>query len=201
MRADVVAQRLQAMAQTGLTFTTDPYDRNRYEELRRLAAELLSNGCDPAPVEAAFAAQEGYATPKVDVRGAVFREGRLLLVQERADGGWTLPGGWADVGLTPSENVEKEIWEEAGLKTRARRLLGVWDRDRHGAPPHTFHIYKMFFECEAEPGEPRASDETTDVGFFTLDNLPPLSIGRTLTKHIEWLFRVVQDPTAACYYD
>ena len=144
------AQRLQALAQTGLTYAQDPYDIERYGALRRIAAEMAaapdSAEAEIVALESDFARDSGYATPKVDVRGVVFdTEGKILLVRERSDGKWTLPGGWADVGVSPSENVEREIFEEAGFHTRATKLLAVYDRSRHGHPPMLHHVYKLFF--------------------------------------------------------
>jgi ADP-ribose pyrophosphatase YjhB (NUDIX family) len=191
-----VAHRLQSMAQTGLTFAQDPYDRERYQELAQLGASMLA-GEEPERMQLAadlFALERGYATPKVDVRAAVFLEGRLLLVREREDGGWTLPGGWADVGLSPAECVEKEVREEAGMLVKARKLLAVWDRNKHPHPPHPFHIYKLVFRCEIVGGSPAAGIETTDVGFFTEDEIPPLSLTRILPEQIRHIFEHARHP-------
>lgn len=177
------AQKIQALAQTGLAFATDPYDRARYEALRGIAAEMM--GGPQGPLLAAFEAQWGYATPKVDVRAIVLREGRLLLVREAFDGLWCPPGGWADVGDAPSVAVVREVREETGLEVRATRLLGLWDRNQHGHPPQPFHAYKLFFLCEELGGELRPSEETLEVGFFGLDALPPLSLDRVVPTEIE----------------
>src|ERR1041384_3810297 len=158
-----LSQRLQAIAQTGLAYAQDPYDRERYQEILHLSAEMLT-GDEPVPTRVAaslFSLERGYATPKVDVRGVVFRDGKLLLVREREDGCWALPGGWADVGLSPAECVQKEVREESGLIVRATRLLAVWDRNKHPHPPHMFHIYKLVFYCELVGGSPSAEGETT----------------------------------------
>jgi ADP-ribose pyrophosphatase YjhB (NUDIX family) len=150
------ARELQAMAQTGLAFTKDAYDGQRYERLRQLAAQMMAEhaGVEASRVEGLFSQQVGYATPKVDVRGAVFKEGRVLLVRERADAGrWTLPGGWADVNRSPRESVVAEVREEAGLEVKPIKLAAVYDRSRHPyVPPYAFHIYKMFFICEIASG-------------------------------------------------
>ncbi len=143
-------KRLQAIAQTGLTFAADPYDIERYEEIREIAAEIAAghSGASFEHIGGLFANQSGYATPKVDVRGAVFRDDMILLVKERSDGGWTLPGGWADVGDSPGDAVVREIAEESGYLTHAVKLLALYDRNKHGHPPYPFHAYKLFFLCE-----------------------------------------------------
>ena len=182
----LLAQRVQALAQTGLAFSQDRYDRERYKTLLGIAADLM--GGDPGLVPA-FAAQTGYATPKVDVRAIVLREGKVLLVREVADGLWCPPGGWADVGDAPSAAVEREVFEEAGLTVRATQLLGLWDRNQHGHPPIPFHAYKLFFLCEELGGELRTSVETLEVGFFDPHDLPPLSVDRVLPIQIETSIR------------
>ena len=149
-----LAQRLHAIGQTGLTYAKDPYDRERYDELLRLGSLMLA-GPEPESVRLAsdlLKLERGYATPKVDVRAAIFQEQKVLLVREREDDRWTLPGGWADVGLSPAECVEKEVREEAGLIVKARRLLAVWDRNKHPHPPLPFHVYKLVFHCEITGG-------------------------------------------------
>ena len=167
---------MQALAQNGLAFSCDPYDIERYTALRELAAEVVAThsavGIDT--VLGLFAAGSGYATPKVDVRGAVFREdGALLLVRERSDGAWTVPGGWVDVGESPSEAVAKEVREESGYVVRAAKLLAVLDRDRHGHPPIAHQVYKLFLRCEILGGEAAATGiETDGVGFFQSTNIP-----------------------------
>jgi len=190
------ATRLQAIAQTGLTFAHDPYDVERYEALREIAAEMLSAGSDAelSYIRGLFAEQAGYATPKVDVRGAVFRDDAILLVKERSDGGWTLPGGWADVGDAPSLAVEREIAEESGYQARAVKLLAFYDRNQHGHPPYPFHAYKVFFLCELTGGAAQPSGETSEVGFFHEDALPELSLTRTVPSQIARLFEHYRHP-------
>lgn len=186
------AKRLNAIAQTGLAYTEGIYDRERYESLRQIAAEIMAHhsDADPEYIVDLFANESGYATPKVDVRGVVFNdEGRILLVRETADGGWTLPGGWADVQSSPSKNVTREIEEESGYQTRAVKLLAVYDRSLHPhQPPFPHHVYKLFFLCEITGGAPRASIETYGVGFFGEDELPELSVSRVLPDQIQRFF-------------
>jgi ADP-ribose pyrophosphatase YjhB (NUDIX family) len=189
-------QRLQALAQTGLAYASDPYDIERYEQIRRIAAEIAAthSDTDPDQIGGMFAAQAGYATPKVDVRGAVFRDDTILLVKERSDGCWTLPGGWADVGDSPSEAVVREITEESGYLTRAVKLLAFYDRNRHGHPIYPFHAYKVFFLCELIGGAAATSDETAEVGFFPEDGLPELSLTRVMPAQIARLFAHYRHP-------
>jgi ADP-ribose pyrophosphatase YjhB (NUDIX family) len=189
-------QRLQAIAQNGLTYARDPYDVERYEQIRDLAAEIATAHTDSGLeyIRGLFAQQAGYATPKVDVRGAVFRDDMILLVKERSDGGWTLPGGWADVGDSPADAVVREIAEESGYQTRAVKLLAFYDRNRHGHPPYPFHAYKIFFQCELIGGAAATSGETEEVGFFSEDALPELSLTRVMPAQIARLFEHYRHP-------
>lgn len=186
------AKRLQSIASTGAHFSTDPFDRERYAEIAGIANGMLA-ALGNVPLERIeglvtdFA--QGYATPKVDVRGAVIENDRVLLVRENVDGLWTLPGGWADVGISPSENVVKEIREEAGIRVRATGLYGIRHKAKHAYDPDTRDLYKFFFLCEKiDDAEPAPGIETSAVGFFSLDALPPLSRGRVIERDIEAAF-------------
>ena len=199
-----IAMELAATSQTGLAYCANAFDAQRLHRVGELARDLMglvSAGPLP-PYEPAVAALSGYATPKVDVRGAVFDEqGRVLLVQEVLDGHrWTLPGGWCDVLDTPTGAVEREVFEEAGLRVRARHLAAVCDREAWGhQPPYDVHIFKLLFVCEAlEPLDAGyRSVETGAVGWFALDDLPELSIGRTLPEQIRMLAAHWRDPAPA----
>jgi ADP-ribose pyrophosphatase YjhB (NUDIX family) len=184
------ARRLNALAQTGLTYAESPYDIERYTAIRTIAAEMIANGsgADMSRVLELFTCDAGYATPKVDVRGVVFQDGKILLVQERSDGMWTLPGGWADVGDSPADAVVREIREESGYTTRATKLLALLDRNRHGHPPHVNHIYKVFIGCEILGGSPTTSHEIQGVGFFAEDQIPTLSLTRIVPAQITRMF-------------
>ena len=203
----VWARELQAIAQTGLTFATSAYDRERYTTIRSLAAQMMATNSDAdfGRVEALFAEQTGYATPKVDVRGAIFDEdARILLVREIADAGrWTLPGGWADVNQSPSESVIREVREEAGLDVRVRKLAAVYDRARQGhTPPHPFHVYRLFFICDVVGGAPRAGLETSEVAFFGENEIPKeLSLERTLPHQIRRMFEHARDKDLLTDFD
>jgi ADP-ribose pyrophosphatase YjhB (NUDIX family) len=200
---NAIAQRIQALAQTGLTYATDHFDAERYRELSAIAASMMA-GPDPgrtALAEGAFSSERGYATPKVDVRAAVLREGGLLLVREREDGCWTLPGGWADVGQSAAECVEREVREESGYIVKARTLLACWDRNKHPHPPLAFHVYKLVFHCELVGGTPAASSETSEVGFFAEDEIPELSRGRILPEQIRFVFEALRNPGTPTAFD
>ncbi len=198
-----LAREMGAMAQTGLTFTQDPYDRLRYERLRELSAEMLAQGSasDYDIILESLRGQTGYATPKVDVRGAAFRDERVLLVREITDGKWTLPGGWADVNQTAAQCVVREIAEESGFEARPLKLAAVHDYQTRNHLHHKDSIYKLMFICEIIGGEARPSNETSEVGFFALDSLPPLSIGRSTVAQIELMFRHRDNPALATEFD
>jgi ADP-ribose pyrophosphatase YjhB (NUDIX family) len=197
-------KRLRAIAQTGQTYTKDPYDRERYEELESMALTLLARLLDSPPevVRSVYLPEKGYPTPKVDVRAGVFREGRILLVRESADGRWTLPGGWGDEHESPKQSVEREVREESGFEVRAERLVAVKDRHLHPYTPKRLErIYKLFFLCELTGGEAGTSLETDEVDFFTIDDLPPLSLGRTLPDDVTLMDAYRQSPERPCYFD
>lgn len=197
------ARRVAALAQNGLTYTEGPFDRERYLELRRIAHEMLAacGGTDPARIEALFAMDTGYVTPKVDVRGVVFRGDRILLVRETSDGLWTLPGGWADAGESPSAAVVKEIREESGYETEAVKVLAILDREAHGAPPLPWYVYKLFLRCEIRGGRERHSIETDGIGFFAEHEIPPLSPGRVMPAQIARMFDHLRDPGLPTDFD
>ncbi|HYL03011.1 MAG TPA: NUDIX hydrolase [Steroidobacteraceae bacterium] len=196
-------RELQAIAQNGLAFSRDPFDRARYTQLRELATRMLSGelGTPPETVRALFEGESGYATPKVDVRGGVFRDGEVLLVRERSDGRWTLPGGWVDVNDAPSDAVAREIYEESGYRARAVKLAALLDKNRHPHPPGVHHIYKLLFLCELTGGAPATSPETDAVGFFPVRGLPELSPGRVLPAQIELLYRHHLEPALPTDFD
>jgi ADP-ribose pyrophosphatase YjhB (NUDIX family) len=201
----VWARKVQAIAQNGLLFTHDPFDRERYAQLQELVASVLTAelGVSAARIRDLWSRDEGYATPKVDVRGGVFQEGRVLLVRERSDGKWTLPGGWVDINDAPSAAAEREIREESGYEARAKKLAALLDKNNpaHGHPPGLHHIYKLFFLCELTGGAPQTSNETDAVGFYPLDALPELSTGRATRSQIELLHRHHLQPDRPTDFD
>jgi ADP-ribose pyrophosphatase YjhB (NUDIX family) len=197
------ARQIQAIAQNGLTYTEGVFDRVRYTQLRELAQEILAAYTDmPAEhLRGIYGREVGYATPKVDVRGAVFQDGKVLLVRERSDGLWTLPGGWVDLDDSPSQAVEREIVEESGYRARAVKLAAVWDRNMHGHPPHAFHIYKLNFICTLVDGAPTPSIETDAVDWFAEDALPPLSLTRVVPSQVLRLFEHARRPDLPTDFD
>jgi ADP-ribose pyrophosphatase YjhB (NUDIX family) len=198
------ARQLAAISQSGLTYSDNQYEIERYQAIRDVAAEMMAAGSDMEKVRFAelFLRQTGYATPKVDVRGAAFRDDTILLVKESVDGLWTLPGGFADVGDSPSEAVERELLEESGFQSRATKLCAVYDRNKHPhKPSFPFHLYKMFFLCEITGGEPKTSHETDAVEFFAESEIPPLSQGRVLPQQIEQMFQYYRDPSIPTDFD
>ncbi len=197
-------QRLQAIAQNGLTFARDPYDLERYHALRQIVAEMLAEGSgfEPEVILGLLAKETDYATPKVDVRGVVFRGAKLLLVREKSDGRWALPGGWADVGHSLAENVVREVREESGFVTRASKILAVFDRSKHPhEPPFPFHVYKIFVLCSVISGEERPSSETDSVGFFAKADLPELSLTRVTPGQIRRMFEHHRHPDLPTDFD
>jgi ADP-ribose pyrophosphatase YjhB (NUDIX family) len=197
------AREIQALSQTGYYYSENEYQRERYHRLTEIAAEIISahTRLDYTQIATDFHAQSGYATPRVDVRGAVFRHHRLLLVRERLDGAWTMPGGWADVGDVPSEAAEREVWEEAGFRVKARKIIGVYDANRVG-PLELYHAFKIIFLCDLIDGEARPSNETSDVAFFDLPDIPEaLSGERTRPRHIRDAFATLEDPDRPTVFD
>lgn len=201
------SRRLQAIAQSGLAFAADPYDVERYGQVRQIAAEIMGAKADVTVDHAValFAEQAGYATPKVDVRGAAFRQGRILLVRERADQNrWTLPGGWADVGASPRENVAREVEEESGFVVRVIKLIAVLDRSRQDHTPfHAFHSYKLFFQCEIVGGAATANLEASEVAFFDLEEIGglELSLSRVLPHQLVMCFEHAANPALPTVFD
>jgi ADP-ribose pyrophosphatase YjhB (NUDIX family) len=202
----VWAREIQAIAQTGLEYSKDPYDQDRFAALRRLSARIMAEQTDAdlKRIEDLFAGETGYATPKVGVRGAVFdASGRILMVRETVDEDrWTLPGGWADVNQTPAQSVVREVFEESGYQVRAVKLAAVWDRARHAHPPAAFSVVRMFFICALEGGSPKTSLETSEVGWFAQADVPAdLSLRRTLPYHIDRMFAHWREPALATDFD
>jgi len=197
------AREVQALAQTGFHYAKDDYQRDRCSRLMEISAEMVSENSriDHLALANAFKAQIGYATPKIDVRAAVFRGDELLLVRERLDGKWTMPGGWADVGDTPSKAAEREAWEEAGFHVRARKVIGVYDANRV-SPLEVFHAFKVIFLCDIIDGEAKPSQETSEVAFFPESAIPNEFSGeRTTARHIRDVFAALRNPDCPTVFD
>lgn len=197
------AMQLDAIAQAGLTFSESDYDLDRYRQIREIAHKILNYYTD-VPFEKLpelFSNEKGYQTPKVDVRGVVINDGKMLLVRERIDGRWSLPGGWTDIGLSPKTVIEKEVWEEANIRVKATKLLAVLDKLCHEHPPDPFHSYKLFFLCEYISGTPGKGMETLDAAYFRKDELPPLSVERNTKGQMEIMFHLIENPELPTLFD
>jgi ADP-ribose pyrophosphatase YjhB (NUDIX family) len=198
------ARTLQSVGQAGLTYACDPFDRDRYRQVRRVAAEIAAagTGAEVELIERFFASERGYPTPKIDVRAAVIVDDRILLVRERDDGGWALPGGWADVGESAAQTAERETREEAAFAVRAVKLLALYDRERRGHPRHPEYSYKAIFACEPEGSpRPRPGVETLGAKFFARHELPELSLARVLPDQIALAFAHAADPSLPTAFD
>jgi len=199
------AKRMQAIADTGRHFSKDPFDTERYDEISKIATTMMARLAS-APVGEVqgllSSSSAGYATPKIDVRGALIRDGQILLVREHSDGFWSLPGGFANVGLSAAQNVRKEFLEEAGLNVQVTRLYALRHKARNAYDADLFDFYKLFFLCEADVGQPpNAGLETTHVEFFGPEELPPLSRKRVLEADIAAAFAHATDPGLAPLFD
>jgi ADP-ribose pyrophosphatase YjhB (NUDIX family) len=198
-----MGKRLQSIAQAGLEYSENKYDIDRYQQIRALSMEIMNHftGITMETLIGVFASERGYQTPKVDVRGVVFRGEKILLVRETIDGCWSVPGGWADVGFTPFEIARKEVFEESGLEVLPVRLLAVLDKTRHAHPPDLYHIYKIFILCKEQGGIMKTGMETSDTGFFGLHELPPLSAPRITEDQIRLMFEYKNNPEKAAFCD
>ncbi len=197
-----IARELFSISQSGLTYCKNEYDLHSYHRLQEISAEIIASesGLSLEHARDVFSMQAGYATPKVDVRGAVIRDGEILLVQEKADGKWAMPGGWADIGDTPSEMVEREVWEESGFKVRASKVIAVYDANRV-EPMEFFHAYKIVFLCDLLGGEARPNFEILAVDFFDPSKPPPLSLGRTNESVLQEVLAHLKDPSRSTAFD
>jgi len=198
------ARKLQAIAQSGLAYCKDHFDIERYHQIRGIAAEMMMTGTSlpaDASIGQIFASQEGYATPKVDVRVAAFRDGKVLLVREASDHCWTLPGGWADVGEPPSVAAARETREESGFEVRVTKVAALYDRELHGHPYFAFHAYKVFFLAEVLGGSAQSSHETLGADFFPDDAIPPLSLSRVTPNQVAHMFEHYRNPELPTSFD
>jgi ADP-ribose pyrophosphatase YjhB (NUDIX family) len=196
------AQEIFSLSQSGITYSGNQYDIERYKRLQEITAEIIASESEISKESAlaSFSMQAGYITPKVDVRGAVVRDGKILLIQERADGKWAMPGGWADLGDSPATVAEREVWEESGFRVKAEKVVAVIDANRI-EPMEFYHAYKLVFLCRFLDGEPRTSHETLAVDFFDPNHLPPLSNYRTNESMIQEVFAHVQNPNLPTAFD
>jgi len=196
------ARQLFSISQSGLTYCQNEFDLERYHQLQGIAIDMLSSHSELSKdaIKQSIRMQFGYATPKIDVRGAVVKDGKILLIQEQADGRWSMPGGWADIGDFPAKTVEREVFEESGYKVQVEKVIAVIDAN-HVAPLEFFHAYKLIFQCRILGGQARTSHETLAVDFFEMDNLPPLSTSRTTCAMLEEVYAHYLDPSRPTAFD
>ncbi len=197
------ATEIQAIAQTGLSYTKDVYDWERYERLVAISAQMMSHltDCEKSEIYKAFLQQKGYACPKLDVRAFIIKDDRICLVQEAQDSKWSLPGGWADVNQTPSQCVIREVFEETGYRVNIDYLMAYWDTACHDHPPHWPYIYKSIFACNIQGGTKQFSHEIEDVCFFPIDKLPILSQYRITEKQIKKLYNIYLQGSKLTVFD
>ena len=196
------AKELQDLSQNALAYCKDVYDIERFQRIREISAEMMSEITD-LPIKQVkdyFCAGDGYQTPKIETRAAVFRDGGILLVQERS-GRWSMPGGWVDYNLSVRKNAVKEVFEEAGMTVEAERLIALEDRNRHHEKRHAHEILSVLVLCRYVSGAFVPNAETQGCGFFTPDNLPPLETGKTTREHIEMSFKALADPHWPVFFD
>ncbi|HEX6270802.1 MAG TPA: NUDIX hydrolase [Anaerolineales bacterium] len=196
------AQEIFSLSQSGITYSANPYDIERYKRLQEITAEMIASQSEISKetVLDSFSMQAGYITPKIDVRGAVVRDGKILLIQERADGRWAMPGGWADLGNAPASVAEREVWEESGFRVKTEKVVAVIDANRI-RPMEFYHAYKIIFLCKLLDGEPRPSYETLAVNFFDQNDLPPLSSYRTNESMLQEVFAHIVNPDRPTAFD
>ena len=198
-----IAREIQQLSQTGLAFANNDYEKERYKRLNEITSEIIEHHTDleKESLHKVLMNQPGYATPKVDVRAAVIKDGKILLVQESTDNCWAMPGGWADIGNLPSEVASRECKEESGYDVKPIKVVGVFDANRSGRPLEFFHAFKVIFLCELIGGEAKPSDETLDVQFFDFDDLPSLSLNRTNEKHLNEIKLHLSNPERKTFFD
>ncbi|HKI53408.1 MAG TPA: NUDIX hydrolase N-terminal domain-containing protein [Anaerolineales bacterium] len=196
------AREIFSLSQTGLTYNKNEFDIERYKRLQEISAEMIESQTEISKESAleSFSMQAGYATPKIDVRGAVVQDNKILLIQERMDERWAMPGGWADLGNAPASVAEREVWEESGYLVKAEKVVAVIDANRI-EPLEFYHAFKIIFLCKLIDGEPKTSHETMGVDFFELNDLPPLSIFRTNEEMLQEVFAHVKDPSRPTAFD
>lgn len=197
------ASRLQSIAQSGLTFSENSFDLHRYEQIRALSVEIMHEytGVSTERLTDLFAGETGYQTPKMDIRSAVFNDDKILLVREKVDGAWSLPGGWADVNSSPSESAVRECLEEAGAIVKPKRIIAVQSASKHNNPLNPYSIYKIFFECELIETSFKENTETLDADFFPITGLPPLSTDRTTAAQIAMCFNARSKDVVEPFFD
>ena len=198
-----IAKRIHAISKSGLAFTKDPFDRERYSELLDMSILILNHitGIDTQKLEFIYNREVGYETPKIGIRAVVCKDEKILMVQEKMDRKWCLPGGYAETGMSPSEIVIKEVKEESGFEVKPVRILGLINYNKHQERPFPFDIYNLFMECEIIGGKATSGSETIDVGLFHIDQLPELSVRRVTKEQVECMYRLYFDKTSQPLFD
>lgn len=197
------AKELQSIAQAGLEYSKDKFDIERFQRIRDLSIEIMGQytDLDHSKIKSLFANEEGYQTPKVDVRAAIFKDNKILLVREQVDNKWSMPGGWADIDLSLQENIVKESMEESGARVAPKRVIAVLDRNKHMDDSYPYSVYKIFVECDYIDGEHQENIETIESNFFDIDHLPDLSAGRNTKEQIEMCFRAKSEEFFETIFD
>lgn len=197
------AKELQSIAQAGLTYSKDKYDIERFNQIRNLSVQILEEytNIDNKKIKNLFCNETGYQTPKIDVRGAIFKENKILLVKETIDGCWSMPGGWAEVNLSIRENIIKEVKEEAGVNVNPKRIMAILDRKKYNTPPSPHGIYKIFILCDLIDGDFKSNIETEESRFFDRNNLPKLSLSRNTKDQIEICFNSFNEKELNIIFD
>lgn len=199
-----IAGRIRSLAQNGLVYSENEYDTDRYEELLNLSNGMTALVADSSlqEIKDCFVIEKDYVTPKVDIRAVVFNEkDQILLVKEKLDGCWSLPGGWADIGYSPTEVAVKEVKEETGLEVKVVKLLAVLDKKCHNHPPALHYAYKIFILCEITGGDFTSAFDILDKGFFNQNDLPPLSLERVLKEQIDLMYEYKRNPRKEAIID
>lgn len=196
------AKELQFIAQSALAYCKDSFDIERFQRIREISAEILStySGLSVEKVKGLFCNENGFQTPKLDTRAAIFDDDKILLVHE-TNGTWSLPGGWVDALETIKSNTQKEVKEEAGLEVTASRLIAVQDRNKHNDSPYAYNVCKVFVLCEIIGGEFTANIETTETAYFALDELPVLAEEKTSKEQIAMCFEAYKNPDWQVKFD
>ncbi len=197
------ASQLQSIAQAGLTFSADTYDRDRYEKIRSISVDILHEytDIDHKKIRELFASETGYQTPKIDIRSSVFKDDKILMVREKVDGAWSLPGGWADVNSSVSESAARECLEEAGALVKPKRIIAIHLGNKHNNPLFPYTIYKIFVECELVENCFKENTETLEAGFFECDNIPELSFHRNTPDQISMCFEAKKHKVFETIFD
>lgn len=194
---------IQSLAQAGLAYTNNCYDKERYERLREISAEMIANktGMEIENVKNIFCNEKGYQTPKIDTRAAIFKDDKILLVHENNDT-WSLPGGWCDVLESVKSNTIKEVKEETGLDVETLKVIAIQDRNKHNTPVYAYGVCKVFILCNILGGSFIPNIETTETKYFSLNEIPEnLANEKTNLEQIIMCFNAYHDESWQTQFD